>query len=293
MTTYFNSGATVGTDGYITLMQMYAASTLAARYDPCMAYKYARMPLDEQLNTIKRGDRVNIEMDPEMTVGSVTAATGAVTVNAPYFVQKSVVFDQWKDVTIGQTRQAGVQQSQDAIKKLAADQIKALQEDANEFFVGKFDDYLTTHTLGVGGSIAPSASALNEAIKMLRSENLDPDNKHAREMVFVLPAEAADILAEDEKFYSNDKTGKMGGAFMSPITTYRNIPVIFTNGCATVSSNKVGALFHRDALLFGVQFMDGFREKVNLAYSDVLSAAWLYGAGAGKIELGVRLDFRV
>lgn len=289
----YNTGASASGDGYLTLGEIFSLATIAARYDPAKAYSYARQPLEEQLDSVtKRGQTLHIELEPTLTTVSVTAATGAATAIAPYFTQKDLTFDQHESVPLEMTWRAGrSQQVFDPLEKLAPKQVDALAAKANSFFVGKFDDYLTTNTIGTSAAISPSVGVLNQAIKLLKNYNIDAAGAHSGECVFVLPSEAEEILWADESFRDSCVTGSGNGGYrMSKIKMFRDIPIVFTTACASGTYGKIGALFHRDALLFGIQAMNSYKEKVDGAEADRQSLSWLYGAAAGVETQGVRID---
>lgn len=297
MTAYYNPGASASSDGYAHLKTMFALNTIKYRYDPTKAYAFARQPLQEQLDSVtKIGQVIEIQLQPTITTGTITASTGAVTVNAPYYTAKTITFDQTADATIGQTEIQGIQSSVDALKDLSTSMVEAVSAKANSYFCGLFDSVFTTNT-GIGTTTTGASISVDNllaAMKKLRLLDLPLDSK-PEEFVFVLPAEASDILWLDERFSNACKTGQsLGGAYMKSVTTFRGIPIVFSTGVETTGTNiKAGALFHKDAILFGVQHYGSFDHEVNLAYARAKSVAWLYGGAEGRENYGVVMHFAV
>ena len=288
MATYFNTEAGADAVSYVNKATMWETTSIPYAYAVGGVAFHCRRPLANQLNTVnKKGDVVSVSLRAALSTNTVTEATGAITPQSPGDTKADLTFDTWEDCSIGEVSMATEQSVFDHFSAYAGDQLKALDKSFETELCGHFSSF--GNVIASGGTQGLDTALLDSMIDEFPQYDLLPlDDPNM--FCFVLPAKGQTRLLQDKNVNDYQITGEAGSGYLKRnIKTYRGIPVVFTTNLTTggEADTKYGALFHKDALMCGIQARWARGSEKEEALASVEIRAWLWGTDTGKSDWGV------
>lgn len=240
------------------------------------------------------GDIVNISASPGITVGDVTAATGAFTPSAYTPTNVQVTINQWRQASIEYTKKGYKQSLKDWFNKLPQEFGQSLAEDIENKILALESD--VTNTVGDGSGDVGEAEVL-AAIKLLGEAKLNPMRNPER-FTFVFDWEQYPSL-KTQKILSDAayRGTAAGGTQTTDVPNIFGIPTFVTNQVADgtdgpgSAATKSNMLFEKHAFAWALagNQMDFQQKDKSDALTTVMVMDYLAGFKANLVARAAKI----
>lgn len=210
------------------------------------------------------GESVNLAQLPSLTAVNVTASTGAFSYDNTSILQRTIIMNKFKAVPHSVPEYILLQSKYDVKSLLAENAAKAVN-DSIDYELTSLIASLSTNSAGSANADLTETYVFNALQKL--AENLVPmDN--LQDLVWDLPASQFSPVHllkgyTSYRIWSGDSDAEGSGDLRANILTLCGIDVHFrTDTSMTVTSGKIGGLFHRDSVGIAIQRAPAMRQPM-------------------------------
>ena len=261
-----------------------------------LSYQYNAMKIGKRVLNVTgdvaaKGDILHIPIEPSITVGAVTAATGAISNQAWTPTEAQLTVDKWDHATVDVVDMAQRQAIGDVLAQIRPGMGKAAAADIDEKLAALFVAGLTTNE--VGSKAAPYDSVnpdiLTSAIQKLLDLTIALEDPNLVSFFFHTSVwSQAKKIAE---FNNANLTGKaVGGAIEMKIPDIYGVPVYFSTTIDSSSGVYKNALCHKECIGWGMQKNFNIETLARVRKSTPYSADWLFGVKVVRETYGCLIN---
>lgn len=210
------------------------------------------------------GESVSLAELPSITAVDVTQSTGAFTYDNTSILQRSIVMDKIKAVPHSVPEYMLLQSKYD-VKGLLAENAAKSVNDSIDFEMTKLIASISTNSAGSANADLTEAYMF-QAMQKLAENKVPLDNPS--DLVWVLPATQFAAVHglkgyTSYRIWSGATDAEGGNDIKANVLTLAGIDVHFrTDSAMTVSSGKIGGLFHRDSVGVAIQRAPSMRQPM-------------------------------
>lgn len=255
----------------ITIDRKWDTKLLPARYAASVL-----MPLVLNKSDMVRdsGETISIDIEPTLSVGTVTAATGQFTPSAPVPTQINITVNTWVYVSIEITKQSDIQSFWKTDSWFPSAAAKAMAIDYDQKLAALHSSVAAGNTVGVGAPDNFSDVMARAGMLRLSDLNVPKDS-----LTFALPP-----VALYNGWYAKEVlTAAHSSGFKKNLNVSGEMPSILgipVREATTIASSTEGGIAVRKAMLLHKQAL-GIAMQLNHSYKlvDRESAGFLSKAG--------------
>ena len=210
------------------------------------------------------GESVNLAQMPSLTAVDVTASTGAFSYDNTSILQRTIIMNKFKAVPHSVPEYVLLQSKYD-VKSLLAENAAKSVNDSIDLELTKLIASLSTNSAGSANADL-TEDYVYSALQKLVEKKVPIDNP--QDLVFVLPAtQYAPIMKlkgyTSYRLWAGETDTNGMSDVRANILTLMGIDVHFRVDTAmTVTSGKIGGLFHRDAAGIAIQRAPAMRQPM-------------------------------
>lgn len=258
---YVNNPATSSEPAHGLSAKAFSIQYLEALYSKKAAWKHMHN-FDADVSSF--GESVSLPSFPRLTAVDVTVSTGAVASDSTSIVQQTVQINKMKAVRYEVPEYVLKQSKIDVMSAFSKEAANAVADSVDAAMVGLLAS-LSTNSAGTANTDLTEALALGALAKL--AENYVPLDNPA-DLVWILPASQFGPVHALKGYAAYQITpGANGtdgaGDVRANVDTLYGIDVVWRNDTAlSVTSGKIGGLFHKDSVGVAFQRMPSMREPM-------------------------------
>lgn len=283
-------GSNVTSVGAGSVPEVYRKEALLYRFAKAIGIKRV-LNADAEVKAF--GDIVNVRTLPALTVGDVTAASGAladVTDANDYYANAQITVNKWKYVAASIVDKAETQSMANLMMDFSRQMGEAIGENQDTYLFSLYAS-LTTNTVGD----STTGDTFTDGIILPAMQKLDDAKVPQGDRSWFVPPVAKTNLLTIDKFVWAYATGMQKGpqvVGMSALGELYGIPLYVTPLIATSGSIRKAMLLHKEA--YGVATQKNFKMETfaRTAFATKMAGSVLYGAAVVRENHGCLLNVK-
>lgn len=255
----------------VLIPEIWQSKIYEARYG---ASKIADRVISVDAHIKSMGDTVHLPIEPTISIGDVTATTGAISAQDVTYTEASLVIDKWRGARLDMVDMANIQAQQNLLTAFSSSFGKALAFDIDEklaaLFTGFSSNVIGDDTADLSEDLL--VAAMQELIDL--SIPVDVPN----DISFIFSSTRWGSYKKIDKFNLANYTGeKMGGMLKYTTPAPFGVPIFFSTAVVQNGTYYENALIHRQALGLGVQKNTKIEQLARTNLATPIVATNLYG----------------
>ena len=236
---------------------------------------------------VAMGSKINLPQMPALTVGDVTATTGAVANQSATYTEIELTIDKWRYNAVTLVNKAGIQANRDILADFRRAYPDALMADVDAKLMALHGD-ITTYTQG-DANTQPNEDLMTATVADLLGANLGNRMRDPNQVTFFLHTNLWKYLKKIAGWVDACVTGEaVGGRQKLELPNLYGIPVLLSSQIVS-SSGRRNFLCLKEVFALGIQKGIDIQEIPIDALAKKIAASVLYGVKAYNEARGVKI----